>query len=102
MAEYGGDAGDDDAALESLDDGHVDRGVPKWVKSGTWCCAILLALPVLYFLIYPVMAMLIYQALGHPQPVPSMLDSSIVPIEWMGDRNEIYDNYTDWLQHILL
>lgn len=102
MADDGGDAGtDDNTPLESLDDDLGDRNVPKWLKSGTWCCSILLGLPVLYFFVYPALAMLFYKALGEPDPAPALLNNSVVPIVWMCERNEIYGNYISWLDELM-
>ena len=93
---------DRDNVMERLDDRPSDREVPKWVKSGTWIGAILVSLPVLYFLVYPGLAITIYRSMGFPDPVPPLLESSIVPIEWMGEKSNLYGDYTDWLSDLLL
>jgi hypothetical protein len=91
-----------DVATEDLDGGLSHREVPKWLKSGGWSYSILIALPLLYFLIYPLLATIIYRSMGMPHPVPALLEKSVDPIEWVGDRIELYQNYTRWLARRML
>ena len=80
----------------------VNPAVPKWVKSASWIGSVVIALPMLYLFVYPAMAMLIFKALGRPTPVPTLLNKTIIPIEWAGEHIETYEKYTDWLGDLIL